>query len=129
MMYNISLQCGFPTVQFLALLKQAILKFEPKPGAVPCGQTLIMSNIIYFISDKIGEFIQMSQTEGNLSQSLQLDDFSDFHNLVLSQINFAKTEQDKQILIQAIEYLKAQMQTHRDRSLISMRQDQVPQEQ
>ena len=44
---------GVPVVQFVQILKQAMMKFNPSPLAVPSGLVLIVSNVVYFVADSI----------------------------------------------------------------------------
>lgn len=102
------------SLNFLNALKYCMFKYNPatgKAGQEPSGRTLIMSNVIYFVSDKLEDFMLKSQMNENLNQSLQLKDFEEFRSIVIQslQTEAASSENDKQILIQSLVYLKDKM--------------------
>lgn len=58
---------GESTLSFLNVLKVAMTQHEPLPNMSPNSQVMIMSNTIYYLSDKCSDFLQQSQASEALN--------------------------------------------------------------
>jgi hypothetical protein len=91
-LFESAVASGFPVVQFVGLLRSMLLKFNPMPNAVPNGLVLIMSSLIYMISDMIEHFVFKSQKD---TTEMKYSDFEEFRSIVIGQIGMIQNEQEK----------------------------------
>lgn len=75
-------ESGLMIVSYVNVLKHILAKYDPCPRQIRNGRALIISNIVYFVSDKLQEIIQKSQQVGQ-QQQVQLTDFEDFRSIAI----------------------------------------------
>ena len=100
---------GESTLSFLNVLKVAMTQHEPLANMSPNSSVMIMSNTIYYLSDRCQDFLLQSQAQEPLNESIQIQDIEAFRPRIVEKIEQCEQEEDKRILIQSLIYFKDKM--------------------
>lgn len=78
---------SLPILAFVNIMKKTMLQLEaPCPLLIPHGRALMISNSLYFLSDKLEQIIAKSrkqQYDGYAMHSVELRDFEDLRTITI----------------------------------------------
>ena len=65
---------------FMDVLKDSMTNLVPFPKSIVSGKVLVLSNAIYYISDKIKSLMMKSQAE---DMAIEMSEFEEFRSIVI----------------------------------------------
>lgn len=110
------------TLTFLKIVKEAMMARGPEQGQRSRDQrSREYKGVITYLGSQIKDLMLKSQLQDTLSDNLQLTHFEDLRTLAIEQLEqLGGDESNKDLLIDALVYLKEQMQEYQEGQLENM---------